>query len=64
MLKVNFFHSSGVGRTGCFIAIDVLLKEAKREGTVDVVACVSKLMEQRPHMIQTAVNQTFIGNCQ
>ena len=65
MSNIILFRSSGVGRTGCFITIDVLLEEAKRKGSVDVVACISKLMEQRPYMIQSAVIKTLFGkpNC-
>lgn len=61
-IKNNEIYSAGVGRTGCFIAIDVLLEEAATRGSVDVVLCVSQLRRQRPHMVQTAVSDLNFVN--
>ncbi|KAL3880532.1 hypothetical protein ACJMK2_032766 [Sinanodonta woodiana] len=48
--------SAGVGRTGTFIALDIIYDEACETGHVDVMKCVKKLRKQRVNMVQT-VNQ-------
>lgn len=45
--------SSGGGRTGVFIALNVLMEQADCEGLVDVFQTVKSLRSQRPHIIQT-----------
>ncbi|CAM4667114.1 unnamed protein product [Lepidochelys kempii] len=52
--------SAGIGRTGTFIALDVLLKMARAEGSVDVFRCVQRLREQRVSMVQTKEQYTFL----
>ncbi|XP_067932310.1 receptor-type tyrosine-protein phosphatase kappa-like [Watersipora subatra] len=52
--------SAGVGRTGTFIALDLLIEEAmnqpkKSESKVNVVTCVHRMRLQRPKMIKTVV---------
>jgi hypothetical protein len=44
-----------VGRTGTYIAVDLLIQEAKHTAAVDVFSCVSKLRKERAHMVQTQV---------
>uniref|UniRef100_A0A8D0L4V4 Tyrosine-protein phosphatase non-receptor type 20 n=1 Tax=Sphenodon punctatus TaxID=8508 RepID=A0A8D0L4V4_SPHPU len=52
--------SAGVGRTGTFIALDLLLKMARAEGSVDVFRCVQRLREQRVSMVQTKEQYAFL----
>ena len=47
--------SAGVGRTGTFIAVDMALEQAKKEGKVDIAGIVCKLRQQRTKMVQTDV---------
>ena len=47
--------SAGVGRTGTFIAIDISLEQAKKEGVVDIAGIVNRLRQQRMKMVQTIV---------
>lgn len=49
--------SAGIGRTGTFIALDYLIKQGQRDGSVDVVSCVSRMRHQRAHAIQTVVRR-------
>nr|XP_032643190.1 receptor-type tyrosine-protein phosphatase alpha-like [Chelonoidis abingdonii] len=52
--------SAGIGRTGTFIALDILLKMARAEGSVDVFRCVQRLREQRVSMVQTKEQYIFL----
>jgi protein tyrosine phosphatase len=70
-MNKNHFHSlnvdvylhlssAGVGRTGTFMALDFLIKQGEREGSVDVINCVARMRHQRVHVVQTVVN--FLKN--
>lgn len=48
-------HSSGVGRTGAFITIDIALNQAKTEENIDIPVIVTNIRQQRMKMIQTLV---------
>ena len=53
--------SAGVGRTGTFIAVDIGLEQAKKEGVVDIAGIVNGLRQQRMNMVQTLVRMhTYI----
>ena len=54
--------SAGVGRTGTYIAVDIALEQASREGVVDIAGIINRLREQRMKMVQTAVSYD-IKNC-
>ncbi|XP_052773554.1 receptor-type tyrosine-protein phosphatase S-like isoform X3 [Mya arenaria] len=45
--------STGVGRTGTYIALDILTKEGEAERAVDIPGCVVNMRQNRPNMIQT-----------
>lgn len=47
--------SAGIGRTGTFIALDSLLKQAKLTNQVQVFNFVKHMRKDRMNMIQTAV---------
>ena len=48
--------SAGVGRTGTYIATDILLKKMELEGVVDVFSVVRQLRWHRKYMVQTVVS--------
>ncbi|GAA48182.1 receptor-type tyrosine-protein phosphatase delta [Clonorchis sinensis] len=52
--------SAGVGRTGAFIVIDMMLERIKYEKTVDIYGCVRALRSQRNFMVQTEDQYIFI----
>ena len=47
--------SAGVGRTGTFIAIDMAIEQANKEGLIDIPGIVNRLRQQRMKMVQTEV---------
>ncbi|KAA3680108.1 receptor-type tyrosine-protein phosphatase S [Paragonimus westermani] len=52
--------SAGVGRTGAFILLDILLEQMRREKAVDVFTTVSRLRAQRNFMVQTEDQYAFV----
>ncbi|GFN73654.1 receptor-type tyrosine-protein phosphatase [Plakobranchus ocellatus] len=52
--------SAGVGRTGTFIALGSLLKEAEATGKMDFRATLQKMRQYRMHMIQTIAQYIFL----
>ncbi|XP_061688009.1 receptor-type tyrosine-protein phosphatase T isoform X2 [Syngnathoides biaculeatus] len=52
--------SAGAGRTGCFIAVDVMLDMAENEGVVDIFNCIRELRSQRVNMVQTEEQYVFV----
>lgn len=47
--------SAGVGRTGVFITLSIVLERMRYEGVVDIFQTVKVLRTQRPAMVQTEV---------
>ncbi|CAI4231085.1 unnamed protein product [Auanema sp. JU1783] len=52
--------SAGIGRTGAFIAVDIMLERLRYESTVDIFGCVTALRGQRSYMVQTEDQYVFI----
>ncbi|XP_048579368.1 receptor-type tyrosine-protein phosphatase S isoform X3 [Nematostella vectensis] len=52
--------SAGVGRTGAYIVIDAMLEQAKKSRTVDIRNYLIALRKDRPHMVQTKEQYSFI----
>ncbi|XP_052761962.1 receptor-type tyrosine-protein phosphatase T-like [Mya arenaria] len=52
--------SAGVGRTGTYIALDILTKEGGAEGAIDIPGCVRNMRRNRPNMIQTLSQYKYI----
>ena len=52
--------SAGVGRTGTFIAIDLALEQARKEGVVDIAGIVNRLRQQKMKMVQTLVSHQHL----
>ena len=48
-------YSAGVGRTGVFITLSIVLERMRYEGVVDMFQTVKMLRTQRPAMVQTEV---------
>ena len=60
-LLFAFICSAGVGRTGTFIMVDMLLDQAKAEGEVDVFGNLKRIREQRTNLVQATVSKLFIS---
>lgn len=55
--------SAGIGRTGTYIALDILVKEDEAENSVDVFGCVLTLRGQRAYMVQNVVQYIYLHHC-
>lgn len=51
--------NAGVGRTGVFITLSIVLERMQYEGVLDVFQTVRILRSQRIHMVQTEVNRGY-----
>ena len=56
MLNVLLSNSAGVGRTGVFITLSIVLERMRFESVVDMYQTVKILRTQRPAMVQTEVS--------
>ncbi|XP_076346483.1 tyrosine-protein phosphatase 69D-like isoform X2 [Tachypleus tridentatus] len=52
--------SAGVGRTGTFVAIDMLLQQLDEENQVDVYGCVCNLRHSRNFLVQSLKQYIFV----
>ncbi|XP_052818315.1 receptor-type tyrosine-protein phosphatase C-like [Mya arenaria] len=52
--------SAGVGRTGIYIALDILTEEGEVERAIDIAGCVHKMRQNRPNMVQTLKQYQFL----
>nr|XP_022315866.1 uncharacterized protein LOC111119720 isoform X2 [Crassostrea virginica] len=52
--------SAGIGRTGTYIALDYLINQGQRHKSVDVINCVTKLRNQRAHLVQTVEQYIYL----
>lgn len=52
---ITIHCSAGVGRTGVFVTLSILLERMQYEGVIDVFQTVRILRSQRIHMVQTEV---------
>ncbi|GMT14634.1 hypothetical protein PFISCL1PPCAC_5931, partial [Pristionchus fissidentatus] len=52
--------SAGIGRTGAFIVIDIMLERLRYEHTIDIFGCVTALRSQRSYMVQIDDQYMFI----
>lgn len=52
--------SAGVGRSGTFIALDILIQNLKHKNYVNIFECVRKLRQQRAHMVQVEVRKCTV----
>ncbi|KIH59109.1 Protein-tyrosine phosphatase [Ancylostoma duodenale] len=55
--------SAGIGRTGTFIVIDILLNQIRHRGSscpIDIPRTVMKIREQRSRMVQTEAQYVFL----
>uniref|UniRef100_A0A182WEK3 protein-tyrosine-phosphatase n=1 Tax=Anopheles minimus TaxID=112268 RepID=A0A182WEK3_9DIPT len=55
--------SAGVGRTGTFIALDIILQRMQQEKKINVFDTVKRLRRQRVKMVQTLDQYGFLYQC-
>lgn len=52
---MNYMFSAGIGRTGTYIAIDVLSETGKTHSKINIAEYVKKMRRNRMNMVQTYV---------
>ncbi|XP_052783017.1 receptor-type tyrosine-protein phosphatase mu-like [Mya arenaria] len=52
--------SAGIGRTGTYIALDILTREGESEGSIHIPGCVINMRHDRANMIQTTNQYEFL----
>ena len=53
-------NSAGIGRSGTFIALDILMRSIEVDQKVNVLQTVLSMRKERPGMVQTEVTPTTI----
>ncbi|WAR12794.1 PTPRM-like protein, partial [Mya arenaria] len=59
-VKSSSEDDAGVGRTGIYIALDILTEEGEVERAIDIAGCVHKMRQNRPNMVQTLKQYQFL----
>lgn len=57
---MSFLYSAGVGRTGTFIALDIMLQRLKTENKINVFETVKRLRSQRTMMVQNCDQYIYL----
>ncbi|XP_052764662.1 cell death abnormality protein 1-like [Mya arenaria] len=52
--------SAGIGRTGTYIALDILTKEGNSNKAIEIPGCIINMRQNRPNMVQTAEQYKFL----
>ena len=55
--------SAGVGRTGTFIALDVILHQLNNQDYIDIFNVVHSMRKNRNNMVQVEAQYIFIHQC-
>lgn len=51
MTSFFLIYSNGVGRTGAYIAIDLVSKAISTNNKIDILGVISQMRRWRPHMV-------------
>ena len=55
-IALSLYYSAGIGRTGTFIALDVLSRYGQNRGKINVIEYVKAMRKDRMTMIQNVVS--------
>lgn len=58
--KIPVCFSSGTGRTGTLIAIDICMRSYESKRVVDILSCVSSMRKERAGVVQNKEQYALI----
>lgn len=56
----SYFFSAGIGRTGTYIAIDVLYEAGKIDKKINIAEYVKNMRQNQMNMVQTYVSSNDV----
>ena len=56
VLRIQYSHSAGVGRTGTFMTLDTMMERLKERDDINIFEFITEMRTQRTQMVQALVS--------